>query len=440
VAIAASFAAVGWGTDTCGSIRIPAAYGSLFGLRPTQGLVSRSGIIPLSRTQDIAGPLARTVTDLAIALDATVGADPADSVTRRLGDHALPRFVTALDPRSLQGARLGLLTNYVDGADGDVVRVIRAALDSMKARGAVVVDLTIPDFDSLMAGSRAVDMETKFDLLDYLARHRAAPVRSLGDILAQGLYHASLDGRFRRADTVSARESEPHRAALAKQRVIADHVEHLLDSLRLDALVYPTMREEPALIGDSQGGSTCQLSANSGLPALTAPAGFTAAGLPVGLELLGRRFADARLVALAYGFEQSGPRRKPPVATPALVNGRAPAPVEFTVTAVPARPASAVRATAKFLMDLSRYDLRYDIQVSGVAAEDMSGIALQRATPAGVGPVVQRLVGPGTLAASGAVALGGGDIEALREGRYVLTVFTVDQPAGAARGRVEAPR
>src|SRR3970282_1640686 len=118
-------------TDTCVSRRIPAAYGSLFGLRPTQGLVSRSGIIPLSRSQDIAGPLARTVTDLAIALDATVGEDPADTVTRRLGERALPRFVTALDPRSLQGARLGFLTNYFDGADDDVVRVIRAALDSM---------------------------------------------------------------------------------------------------------------------------------------------------------------------------------------------------------------------------------------------------------------------------------------------------------------------
>jgi Asp-tRNA(Asn)/Glu-tRNA(Gln) amidotransferase A subunit family amidase len=439
-AIAASFAAVGWGTDTCGSIRIPAAYGSLFGLRPTQGLVSRDGIIPLSRTQDIAGPLARTVTDLAIALDATVGADPADTVTRRLGERALPRFVTALDPRSLQGARLGFLTNYFDGADDDVVRVIRAALDSMKARGTTVVDVTIADFDSLMAGSRAVDMETKFDLLDYLARNRAAPVRSLSDILAQGLYHASLDGRFRRVDTVSVRESEPHRAALAKQRVIADHLEHLLDSLRLDALVYPTMREEPALIGQAQGGSTCQLSANSGLPALTAPAGFTPAGLPVGLELLGRRFADARLVALAYAFEQSGPRRRAPAATPALVNGRAPTPVEFTVTAVSDRAASAARASAKLVMDLSRYELRYEILVSGVRAEDMSGIALQRAAPAGVGPVVQRLMGPGTLAASGTLALGGGDIEALRAGRYVLTLFTVDHPAGAARARIEAPR
>ncbi|HLB35306.1 MAG TPA: amidase family protein [Gemmatimonadales bacterium] len=440
VAIAASFAAVGWGTDTCGSIRIPAAYGSLFGLRPTQGLVSRSGIIPLSRSQDIAGPLARTVTDLAIALDATVGPDPADTVTRRLGDRAMPRFATALDPRALQGARLGVLTNYFADTDGDVARVIRTAIDAMQARGADVVDVTIPDLDSLMAGSRAVDMETKFDLLDYLARNRAAPVRSLSEILAQGLYHVSLDGRFRRVDTVSVRESEAHRAALAKQRVIRDRLAHLLDSLRLDALVYPTMRQEPALIGDQQSGSTCTLSANSGLPAITAPAGFTRAGLPVGIELLGRPFADARLVALAYAFEQTGPRRRPPLATPPLVNGRAPAPAAFTVTALPTSAASAVRATASFLIDLSRYELRYDVRVSGVPAEDLSGVALQRADSAGAGPVVHRLTGPGTLTVSGTVPLTGGEVAALREGRYLLTVFTADQPAGAARARVEAPR
>ncbi|MBI2615120.1 MAG: amidase, partial [Gemmatimonadetes bacterium] len=303
VAIAASFAAVGWGTDTCGSIRIPAAYGSLFGLRPTQGLVSRSGIIPLSHTQDIAGPLARTVTDLAIALDVTVGPDPADTVTRRLGDRPVPRFVAALSPNALQGARLGVLTNYFADTDGDVARVIRLNVDAMKAQGAQVVDVTIPDLDSLIAGTRAVDLETKFDLLDYLARNPNAPVRSLSEIVARGLHHAALDARFRRADTVSARGGEAHRAVLAKQRLARDRIARVLDSLRLDALVYPTMRQEPALIGQSQAGSTCQLSGGTGLPAVTLPAGFTRAGLPVGLELLGRSWSDERLVALAYAFE-----------------------------------------------------------------------------------------------------------------------------------------
>lgn len=439
-AIAASFAAVGWGSDTCGSIRIPAAYGSLFGLRPTQGLVSRSGIIPLSHTQDIAGPLARTVTDLAIALDATVGADPSDTVTRRLGNRALPRFATALDPRALQGARLGVLTNYFADTDDDVARVIRLGLDAMKARGATVVDITIPDLDSLLSGTRAVDMETKFDLQDYLARNPNAPVRSLSDIVANGLLHAALEARFRRVDTVSARETEAHRAVLVKQRVVRDRMERLLDSLRLDALVYPTMRQEPALIGQLQAGSTCQLSAGTGLPALTLPAGFTRAGLPVGLELLGTSWSDVRLVSLAYAFEQSAPRRRPPPATPPLVNGRAPAPAELDVTVTPVGSASEVRVHARLTIDLSRYELRYDVRVSGVQAERVSATAIQRADSGGPGPVVTRLTGPGVVTGSGAVPITAGDVAALREGRYVLMLFTADQPAGAAKGRIEMPR
>jgi len=439
-AIAASFAAVGWGTDTCGSIRIPAAYGSLFGLRPTQGLVSRSGIIPLSHTQDIAGPLARTVVDLAIALDATVGPDPSDSVTRRLGERPLPRFAAALDPQALRGARLGVLRNYFIDTDDDVARVIRAAIDSMKQRGAEAVDVTIPDFDSLMAGSRAVDMETKFDLLDYLAQNPAAPVRSLSEIVARGLHHASLEARFRRVDTVSARESEAHRAVLAKQQLIRQRMERLLDSLGLDVLVYPTMRQEPALIGQAQSGSTCQLSAGTGMPALTVPAGFTRNGLPVGLELLGRPWSDARLVALAYAIEQSGPRRRPPIATPPLVAGRAPAPVAFTLSAGAVSGTSPVRANARLLLDPYRFELRYHIQISGAPAERVAAVALQRADSSSTGPVVHRLAGPATLAASGAVALTAGDVAALRQGRYILTVFTTDHPAGAARARIEATR
>src|SRR5438477_696717 len=116
-AVTASFAAIGWGSDTCGSIRIPSAFNNLFGLRPTKGLSSIDGIVPLSHTQDVGGPLARTVTDLAIGLDATVGADPADSATRILDGAPLPRFVDALDTGALKGARFGMLTQYFGTED-----------------------------------------------------------------------------------------------------------------------------------------------------------------------------------------------------------------------------------------------------------------------------------------------------------------------------------
>ena len=128
-AIAASFAAVGWGSDTCGSIRIPSAFGSLTGLRPTQGIVSRSGVMPLSHTQDIPGPLARTVRDLAIALDVYRGRGLRRTVaTRVLAGRTLPRFTDSLRADALRGARIGILANYFTDADGEILDTVRAAI------------------------------------------------------------------------------------------------------------------------------------------------------------------------------------------------------------------------------------------------------------------------------------------------------------------------
>ena len=157
-AIAASFAAIGWGSDTCGSIRIPASHHNLFGLRPTKGLSSIDGIIPLSHTQDVGGPLARTVTDLAIGLDATIGADAADPATRILEDRPLPGFVDGLDAEALQGARLGVLTMLFGDAaeDQEHARLVRAALDRMGDAGAKIIDIEVPGLDSILSGSSLI--------------------------------------------------------------------------------------------------------------------------------------------------------------------------------------------------------------------------------------------------------------------------------------------
>jgi Asp-tRNA(Asn)/Glu-tRNA(Gln) amidotransferase A subunit family amidase len=427
-AIAASFAAVGWGTDTCGSIRIPAAYGSLVGIRPTQGLVSRDGIVPLSHTQDIGGPMARTVTDLAIALDATAGPDPADPMTRALEGRALPRFTDSLRADALRGARLGVLTNYFTNTDNDVARVARAAIDSMKAHGAVVIEVTIPGFDSLIAGSRAVDFETKFDLIDYLAATPSAKVRSAADILARGLHHTTLGNRLRTIDSAQALETEAHRAALARQKLVRDVALSVLETMRLDALIYPTMRQKPTLVGEPQTGITCQLSAHTGLPALTAPAGYTRDGLPVGIEFLGRAFADARLVALAYSFEQSGPRRRAPVTTPPLVNGRAPMPVTFEVVA--GRPPVAARA--RFAYNTARSELSYDVRVTGAPAEQVLAVVLRSGSAEQPGPIMQRLVGPGITTGSGTISLTGADRDQLLAERLSLAAFFADGTTASA--------
>jgi Asp-tRNA(Asn)/Glu-tRNA(Gln) amidotransferase A subunit family amidase len=309
-AIAASFGAVGWGTDTCGSIRIPSAFGSLFGLRPTQGMVSRDGIVPLALTQDVAGPLARTATDLAIALDVTVGPDPNDPATRMMEGRPLPLFRDSLRADALRGARIGIFRPYFRNADGDVADTIRSAARAMRALGAEVVDVDMPDFDEQIAGTGAILLETRFDLVDYLARPGSSPVHSLGEILDKGLYDKALEVRHKSADTATARDSEAHRKVLARQAQLRARMISYMDSLKLDALAYPTSVRKPVLAGDPQLGATCALAAQTGLPAISIPAGFTSDGLPTGLELLGRPFSDVRLVAFAYAFEQGGSRRR----------------------------------------------------------------------------------------------------------------------------------
>src|SRR3954469_2274394 len=180
-AVAASFGAAGMGTDTCGSIRNPSANNNLFGLRGTMGLSSRTGIIPLSHSQDIGGPLARTVADLAVMLDATVGADAADPVSQSSAGHIPSSYRGALDAGALKGARIGVATELFGAApeDQEVAGLDRRALEVMKRAGAEIVDVSIPGLDEAMRGSSLIDAEFKFDLIDYLARFPNAPVHSL---------------------------------------------------------------------------------------------------------------------------------------------------------------------------------------------------------------------------------------------------------------------
>lgn len=412
-AVAASFGALGWGSDTCGSIRIPAAFGSLFGLRPTMGLFSRDGIVPLALTQDVPGPLARTVTDLAIGLDATVGEDPNDPATHLTRER--PHFVDSLSTSALRGARIGIFAPYFRSADADVADTVRAAARALKALGADVVEVNMPDFDDLIAGSSAIVLETKFDLIDYFARPGGAPVKSLREIIDKGLYDRALELRHKSADTASARDSESHRKVIAKQAVVRARIIAFLDSLKLDAIAYPTSTRKPVLAGDPQLGGTCALSAQTGLPAITMPAGFTSDGLPTGLELMGRPFSDARLVAYAYAFEQAGPRRRPPPAAAALVNGKAPAPVAFV--------ASAAGVEARFIYEPLSSDLSFRLNVPPALRGSVAAVVLRRADNSGT-RVIRRLLGPDMPAVGGWTRLLGLDLDALRAGRLTMAVYS----------------
>ena len=437
-AIAASFAAIGWGSDTCGSIRIPAAHNNLFGLRPTKGLSSIDGIIPLAHTQDVGGPLARTVLDLAIGLDATIGADVADPATRILDGRGLPRLVDGLDAEALRNARLGVLTALFGDApeDQELGRAVRDAIDRMKEAGAEVVDVEIPGLDSILSGSSVIAHEFKWDLIDYLAATPGAPVGSLQDILDRGLYHVELEGTFRRRSQGESRDSEEYREALSRQAAVRRAVIATLDELGLDALVYPTMRRRVAQIGDPQRGSNCQLSASAGLPALSVPIGFIAGGLPVALELLGPPLSDARLLSLGFAFEQATDPRRAPTRTPALENGRAPEPLSFIVSAT----GGGVTALARFMFDVTTNRLSYDLTVSGVATDDIHGVDLHRSEGGDVGAVIYRLSGPGARSRSGTVTLDTDERDSLMDGTLYLEIYTHGRPAGAARAQLVIPR
>jgi Asp-tRNA(Asn)/Glu-tRNA(Gln) amidotransferase A subunit family amidase len=438
--VAASFAAVGMGSDTCGSIRIPSSHNNLVGLRGTAGIASRDGIIPLSHTQDIGGPLARTVRDLATVLDVIVGPDPADPVTEGGASRLSGSFVAGLDGATLRGARIGLVLDLFGDApeDGEVADVVHAALGRMNELGAEVEEVALADLDALLEDSSVIAHEFKFDLIDYLAAEPDPPVRSMDDILARGLFHAELEQRFRLRNQVESRDTPAYRAALAKQTAIREAVEALLAERDLVALAYPTIRRIPARLGDPQSGSNCALSAHSGLPAISMPAGFTEEQSPVGVELIGRAHSDVELVGLAYAWEQATGLRRAPATTPPLVDGLAPAPVSWTARAESADGSAVL--TARFTHDATTSQLAYDMRVTGVESRDLLGAYLHQG-PEGAegaaGPVVSGLLPQGEPHATGVIELSPRDAAALAAGRLYLQLD--GSPEATARARLTRP-
>lgn len=432
-AVAASYAAVAWGSDTCGSIRIPSAVQNLFGLRPTKGLSSIAGIVPLSHSQDVGGPLARTVMDLAIALDATVGPDAADTATRIL-EGTLPHFVASLDSTSLRGKRFGLVTQYMgsESDDAEGGRVIRDAIAKLRARGAEIVDVKIPAIDSSAQKAGVINYEFKYDLMDFLAAIPNAPIHSLGEALDAGMYHTALETSLRAREKNGTRNGAEYLTALGARTATREMVVRFLDANRLDALLYPTVSRKAAYIGEPQRGTTCQLSAVSGLPALTMPAGFTPDGLPIGVELLGRPLADAQLVSFAYDYETATHPRRPPPTTPALVNGKAPAPGAFVATV----RSSHATVSARFGYDPTRRSLDYAVSVTGEPAARIYAVSIARDSAGARGPVLRVLAGPGQGNPRGTVRLTEAERQVLVGGNATLVVYTADDPRGTLRAPV----
>ncbi|MBM4193103.1 MAG: amidase [Gemmatimonadetes bacterium] len=321
-AVAASLGLVGLGTDTGNSIRGPSAHQALFGIRSTMGLTSRSGVVPLNLRADIAGPMARTAEDAVRVFQVVVGTDAEDPVTAEADRRREPDYATFVKPGALTGARIGVLRQAYErtGLDSEVVAVFANAVRDLRAAGATVLDTVLVDSLTALTRGQGGCNPFKFDVERYLAsRGEGAPVKTLREVIRSGRFHPSVQARLVSADSVTvAPEDTPgcvFRENTVKPRVRAA-VNKLMDSLRLDALVYPTWSNPPRRVGDMQtpAGDNSQLfSPTTGFPAITVPMGYTRDNrLPAGMTFFGRAWSEGRLIALSYDYERRTKHRRPP--------------------------------------------------------------------------------------------------------------------------------
>ncbi len=333
-AVAAWFAQLGIGTDTGGSIRGPSTANGIVGLKPTHGLVSRDGIIPLALSFDTAGPMARSVFDVAAMLNVLVGMDPNDEATRKSERHIAEDYTEALDANALSGARIGV-ARQVLGQDGDVDWIINAALQAMRSAGATVVDVEFPEWLLEAKGVWYTTIrwrEFRDQIPDYLATIGPEYPKTLAEIIERSMEITSPTERTSTNPprwNLLQREDESGNVTDYEYVAMRDFglpmvrsiVEGVMTAENLDAIVYPTSTTRPGLVtgGGGGGGPTATNLANlTGFPDLIVPAGYTSDRLPVGISFFGRAFSETRLLALGYAFEQATHARRNPGHTPPL--------------------------------------------------------------------------------------------------------------------------
>jgi amidase len=325
-AAAASYCAAAIGTETDGSVTSPSAAAGLVGIKPTVGLVGRSGIVPIAHSQDTAGPMARTVRDAAILLGALTGIDPRDGATRASAGHWLSDYTTVLDKDGLRGARIGVARKRYTGYHVETDKLLTSAIDLLKQHGATIVDpadiatagkTDDSEFDLLL-------YEFKADLNAYLSQLKPnVAVRSLADVIAFNTKNASRELRYfgqeimEQAQKKGPLTEKKYLSTLASNRRLmgAQGIDATMTKHKLDALIAPT--QGPAGLIDlvngdpGGGGSFTSPAAVAGYPHVTVPMGFVR-GLPVGLSFVGRAWSEATLLKFAYAFEQAAPARKKP--------------------------------------------------------------------------------------------------------------------------------
>ena len=329
VAVSANLCVAGVGTETDGSVVCPSSANGLAGLKPTVGLVSRSGIVPISHSQDTAGPMARTVRDVAILLGAMAGTDPQDRATADSQGKLLPDYTKFLDPAGLQGARRGVVRKYF-GFNDAVDQLMDSLIDEMKRAGAEIVDpADIPTIGKFDESELIVFYyELKADLAAYLARRGGSSVKGLKDVIEFNQRNRDREmpyfGQdiFLKSEQKGPLSTKEYLDALALNHQLSrvEGIDFVMDKFKLDALIAPT--GGPAWLtdlinGDHSAGGSSSAAAVAGYPNINVTAGYLW-GLPVGISFFGRAWSEPTLLKIAYSFEQLTKARQKPRFLPTI--------------------------------------------------------------------------------------------------------------------------
>ena len=333
-AISAAFAQLGIGTDTGGSVRGPTTANGIAGLKPTHGLLSRDGIVPLALSFDMAGPMARHVYDVAAMLGVMTGIDPDDVATSKSSNRFETNYTQFLDVSALGDARIGIARDFL-GQDTEVDWIIEASLEAMRAEGATVVDVHFPQWFLDVKGDWYTTIrwrEFRAQIPEYLATIGREYPKTLSEMVERSMKIMSLtpEGGTPNPTRWSLLVQEEESGTLDDHEYIAmknyglpmaqSIVAGLMDAQALDVIVYPTSPTRPSLVNGGGGGgvSATNIANLTGFPDLIVPAGFTSDQLPVGISFLGRPFSEPRLFGLGYAFEQATKVRRNPRTTPPL--------------------------------------------------------------------------------------------------------------------------
>ena len=321
-AVAANFAVAGLGTDTGNSIRGPSSHTSLVGFRTTLGLISREGIVPLYLRNDVVGPMTRSVEDATRIMEVMAGVDTKDPITLNSKSKTSQNYIQYLKRDGLKGARIGVLRQLSEnGTDPEITKLFEKAISDLDSLGAEIVDpVIIPDFNRLRQNQWCATFREDVELfLETYVQNDT--ISKLEDIIRVGTTSPFSEQRLAEFQTATGRWGDSDAECLdayhdVHRMEFREAIEKVMDSLNLDAIIYPTWNNKPARISHFQeeykGDNSQVIAPHTGQPAFTVPMGYTSGNLPAGLQFLGRMYAEPTLIKLSYAYEQGTMHRKPP--------------------------------------------------------------------------------------------------------------------------------